>query len=75
MIAALEKKVKGIIEISCSKNDSKYSDGYTHVILVRGRDKDSLAAYRAHPDHAAARLIESMEERGIGIDFSTSRPT
>lgn len=75
-IAALEQRVDGIVEISCAKNESKYGKGYTHVILVRGRDAQALAAYRAHPDHdVAAALIEAMEERGIGVDFSTSRRT
>ena len=73
-IAGLEKKVDGIIEISCAKNESKYSEGYTHIILVRGKDAKALADYRAHPDHdTAAKIIESMEEKGIGVDFSTSR--
>ena len=73
-IAALEHKVDGIIEISCAKNESKYSEGYTHVILVRGRDAKALSDYRAHPDHdIAAKLIESIEEKGVGVDFSTPR--
>jgi len=73
-IAALESKIDGIVEISCAKNESKYAEGYTHVILVRGRDAKALADYRAHPDHdIAAKIIESMEEKGIGVDFSTSR--
>jgi hypothetical protein len=71
-IAALENKIDGIVEISCARNESKYAEGYTHVILVRGRDAQSLMDYRAHPEHiAAAKLIESMEEHGIGVDFST----
>lgn len=73
-IAGLEKKVEGIVEISCAKNESKYSEGYSHVILVRGRNAKALADYRAHPEHdVAAKIIESMEEKGIGVDFSTSR--
>ena len=73
-IAALEQKIDGIVEISCAKNNSKYAEGYTHVILVRGKDAKALAAYRTHPDHEiAAKIIESIEERGIGVDFSTSR--
>ena len=73
-ITALEKKIDGIVDISCAKNESKYAEGYTHVILVRGRDAKALTDYRAHPDHViAAKLIESMEEKGVGVDFSTSR--
>ena len=73
-IASLEHKVTGIVEISCAKNESKYSEGYTHVILVRGRNAKALADYRSHPDHdVAAALIEAMEDKGIGVDFTTSR--
>ena len=75
-IASLEKKIDGIIEISCAKNESKYSEGYTHVILVRGKNAKALADYRAHPDHEiAAKIIESVEDKGIGVDFSTPRST
>lgn len=71
-IATLEQKIDGIIEISCAKNESKYSEGYTHVILVRGRNAKAMEDYRNHPDHKkGAKLIESMEEQGIGVDFST----
>jgi len=73
-IAALEDKVDDIVEISCARNESKYSEGYTHVILVRGRSAEALAAYRSHPLHdVAAAKIESMEDRGVGVDFSTPR--
>lgn len=71
-IEPLSHKVPGIVEISCAKNNSKYSEGYTHVILVRGKDQAAIDAYRGHPDHEkAARQIEAMEEQGIGVDFST----
>lgn len=73
-IASLEQKVDGIVEISCARNLSRYSEGYTHVILVRGRDEKALADYRSHPDHdVAASLIEEMELAGIGVDFATPR--
>lgn len=75
-VTALKDKIDGIVEISCAKNESKYAEGYTHVILVRGEDAKSIADYRAHPDHVVvARLIESMEEKGIGVDFSTDQTT
>lgn len=71
-IASLEQKVDGIVEISCARNESRYSEGYTHVILVRGENAAALDAYRSHPDHdTAAAKIEKMEERGVGVDFAT----
>ena len=69
-VKALERKVPGIVEISWGENTSKYSEGYTHVILVRGKNHAAIDAYRQHPDHAkVARTIETMEDHGIGVDF------
>lgn len=71
-VEALADKVPGIEEISTAENTSKYSEEYTHVILVRGNTQAAIDAYRAHPDHAkVAEQIEAMEESGIGIDFET----
>jgi heme-degrading monooxygenase HmoA len=71
-VEALAPKVPGIIEISTAKNLSKYSEGYSHVILVRGNTQAAIDAYRAHPDHVAvADKIDSMEDQGIGVDFET----
>lgn len=73
-ITSLEQKVPGVVEISCARNESKFSEGYSHVILVRGESADALAAYRNHPDHdTAAAKIETMELHGIGVDFATKR--
>ncbi|MDB5169116.1 MAG: Stress responsive alpha-beta barrel domain protein [Candidatus Saccharibacteria bacterium] len=71
-IEALAEKVPGIVEISTGVNTSNYSEGYTHVILVRGDSQAALEAYRAHPDHViAAKLIDDIEDRGIGVDLET----
>jgi hypothetical protein len=71
-VETLADKIPDIIEISTAKNMSRYSEGYTHVILVRGTTQASIDAYRAHPDHQAiAKKIDAMEERGIGVDFET----
>lgn len=71
-VESLANKVPGILDIVTGENTSKYSEGYTHVILVRGKDQAAIDAYRNHPDHAkAAATIESKEDHGIGVDFST----
>ena len=73
-IESLATKVPGILDITTGENTSKYSEGYTRVILVRGEDQAAIDAYRNHPDHTkAAAIIESMEDQGIGVDFSTSK--
>lgn len=71
-VEALACKVSGIVEISAGKNQSQYSDGYTHVILVRAENQAAIDAYRAHPDHKkAAATLDAMELHGIGVDFET----
>jgi hypothetical protein len=73
-VEELEDKIPGIVEISCGRNASKYSEGFSHVVLVRGVDQASIDAYRAHPDHVAvAEKIDRMEDKGIGVDFATLR--
>lgn len=70
-LARLDSKIPGIIGITCTRNESEYNEGYTHVIFVRGEDETALDAYRNHPEHAKiADSIESMEDRGVGIDFT-----
>lgn len=74
-VEVLALKIPGILDITTGENTSKYSEGYTHVILVRGKDQAVIDAYRNHPDHAkAATIIESMEDQGIGVDFSKEDP-
>lgn len=71
-VAALQPKIPGVVEISCGKNMSRYGDGYTHVVLVRGESEAAIEAYRKHPDHViVANRIDAMEDHGIGVDFST----
>jgi heme-degrading monooxygenase HmoA len=71
-VEALQNKISGIIEISTGKNQSRYGEGYTHVVLVKGDSKKAIEAYRKHPDHQiVASRIEAMEEHGIGVDFET----
>lgn len=74
-VEALAPKLPGILDITTGENTSKYSEGYTHVILVRGKDQAAIDAYRNHPGHAkAAAIIESMEDQGVGVDFSKEDP-
>lgn len=71
-VEALQGKIPGVIEISTGENQSRYAEGYTHVVLVRGENKEAIEAYRKHSDHElVSAKIESMEEHGIGVDFET----
>lgn len=70
LIEGLKEQVPGIIDIVVGKNSSRYSEGYSHVVLVRGESQSAIDAYRAHPDHVrAAAVIDEAEEKGVGVDF------
>lgn len=72
LVKNLRPKVPGIQEICTGLNTSQYSEGYTHVILVHGESRAAIDAYRAHPDHlTVSALLEAMEEKSIGVDFSS----
>jgi stress responsive alpha/beta barrel protein len=74
-VEAIAEKVPGIVEISTGHNTSPFSEGYSHVILLRGQNQAAIDEYRNHPDHIrVARDIEAMEDRGIGVDFVTKQP-
>jgi hypothetical protein len=71
-LEALAQKIPGIVEISTAENASKYSEGFSHVILVRGKNQAAIDAYRSHPDHTKlAQQLDTMEEAAIGVDFET----
>lgn len=70
-VRALKNRVRGLIDIRCGENFSKWNDGFTHAFVVTAEDQAALDAYRAHPDHkkVAARL-DAMESKSIGFDFA-----
>jgi len=72
-VALLQDKVPGVIEIFAGENQSKYSEDYSHVVMVRAQSQAAIDAYRAHPDHVkAAAEIDTYELKSVGVDFSTS---
>ncbi|HBE90602.1 MAG TPA: stress protein [Candidatus Andersenbacteria bacterium] len=72
-VESLKDKVPGVVDISTGRNSSRYSAGYTHVVLVRAESQEAIDAYRQHPDHVnVAQKIDAMEEHGIGVDLMTN---
>jgi heme-degrading monooxygenase HmoA len=71
-IENLAGKVPGILDISVGENHSKYSEGYSHIVLVRGSSQEAIDKYRQHPEHQeAAAVLDEAEDHGIGVDFVT----
>ena len=64
-VRALKTKYKGVIDIMCGENFSKWSEGFTHAVVVLAKDREALQVYRNHPLHkVVAEEIEKMEEHG-----------
>lgn len=69
-VKALKEKVPDLIDIRCGENFSRWSEGFTHAVIVSAKDHESLEAYRTHPDHVeVAGRIEVMELKSLGVDF------
>lgn len=62
--------VPGSVEIWAGKNESRFSQGYTHVALIQGSSEEAIEAYRTHPDHVAlGQKMHAMQAGGVGADF------
>lgn len=69
-IRSLKSKITEVIDLYCGENFSQWSKGYTHAVIVKVQDRQSLDAYRDHPDHVPiAKEVETLEQDSIGIDF------
>jgi len=64
------KKLDCVEDLYCGENFSKWANGYTHAIVGKFKDKESLEKYRKDPKHIPiAKKIEKLEADSIGIDF------
>lgn len=69
-VRSLKDKVNGIVDIMAGENFSKWSEGYTHAVIVIAKDMESLEAYRNHPDHVVtAKIVDRLEEKSVAVDF------
>lgn len=71
-LRTLKENIDGVQDLYCGKNFSQYAEGFTHAIVVLLENRESLNAYRSHPEHVRlAKKLESLEKKSIGIDFET----
>lgn len=67
---SLVGRVAGIIEITTAENASKYSEGYSHIIIVKGQDQAAIDAYFTLLNHGkVGRQLDAIEHQSIGVDF------
>lgn len=52
-LAALEKKIPGILHLSVGENFTDRAQGFTHGLLVTLESKEALKVYAPHHEHVA----------------------
>ena len=71
MVRSVWSRIPGLTGLYCGQNSSKWSQGFTHAVVVLGETAQAIEDYRADEVHVkAAALIDKMELDGIGVDFS-----
>ena len=70
-LRSLPGHVASIVELSCGKNTSDRSQGFTHGLLVRFRSQADLDAYIVHPEHRriVSECISPIVENVIVVDY------
>jgi hypothetical protein len=57
-LRGFKQQIAGIVELSCGPNFSERSQGYTHGLVVRFKDRAALDAYFPHPEHQ--RVVQNL---------------
>jgi hypothetical protein len=67
----LPRLVPGIVELSCGRNFSSRSQGYSHGLLVRFNDRADLERYIVHPEHqrVVAESVRPVIEEVLAVDY------
>lgn len=69
-IYRLQEQIPEVIELRAGANFGRFNEGFTHAVVVKLKDRDDLALYRAHPAHVkVAERVDEMFEHSVGIDF------
>ncbi|MCX6816246.1 MAG: Dabb family protein [Candidatus Aenigmarchaeota archaeon] len=64
------REIKGINNIHCGENFSRWAEGYTHAVVVLAKNTSALKAYMEDPVHKKIiEKIEKAEKKSMGIDF------
>ncbi len=67
----LPQQIEGILELNCGRDFSGRSQGYTHALRVRFRDRQALENYGPHPAHqeVVQKLILPNAADILAFDF------
>ncbi|KAF0686706.1 Aste57867_21548 [Aphanomyces stellatus] len=75
-VVALKDKVPGILDLSFGEDFSKTSraQGFTHMLIVRMENKDTVPFYDAHPEHQkVVALIRPIMDKNISLNIESPR--
>src|SRR5688572_27764316 len=68
----LKQDIPGVQEVLAGKNETpRTGGGYDYALVVRLRDRETLAAYGPHPAHQRLikEVIEPISSQRIAIDY------
>ncbi len=73
-IVSLKNKITGVVSATAGVNFSQRSQGYTHGLVMRFRDRAALDAYLSHPLHQAVvkEHIEPICPERVVVDYDIS---
>ncbi|ETV94359.1 hypothetical protein H310_11999 [Aphanomyces invadans] len=74
-IIALKDKVPGIIDLAYGEDFTKTrSQGFTHTLVVRMANKETVAFYDSHPEHVkVVTQIRLILDKILAMDIETPR--
>lgn len=72
-IGQLNKTIPGILQVSCGRNFSERSKGYTHAVVMHFADTAALKSFYVHAEHQRLirEQIKPILADMIVIDFET----
>jgi len=67
----LKDKIPGIVDITSAANFSERAKGYTHVLVIRFRDRSALQAFGPHPEHqrVAQNFVSPIRADSLVLDY------
>jgi len=67
----LKDKIPGIVDISSGPNFSERAKGYTHVLVIRFKDRSALQAFGPHPEHqrVVQKLMNPIRADVLSLDY------
>ena len=70
-LRGLKDKIPSIVDLSCGTNFSDRSNGYTHGLVVRFKDRAGLDEYGPHPEHqrVVQNFLAPIRADVLAVDF------